>query len=94
MAQDQVPQSGRNSSWSVGAIRREAATASGRFSSATTPRTANSGTPGAFGTGLSDAELERVWRKLQALAIDRMLLAEKPPKGSHFGRALELSKVH
>lgn len=49
---------------------------------------------GRVGTGMSDAELERLWRMLQPLAIDDMPLAEKPPPHSHFGRTLELAKVH
>jgi ATP-dependent DNA ligase len=43
---------------------------------------------------MTDAELERLWRRLQPLAIDRMPLAEKPPKTTHFDSPLILSKVH
>src|SRR5437868_2137128 len=46
------------------------------------------------GTGMPDNELERLWRKLQPLAIDKMPLAEAPPRGSRFGSPLVLSRVH
>jgi bifunctional non-homologous end joining protein LigD len=49
---------------------------------------------GRVGTGMSVAELERVWRRLQPLAIDKMPLAEPPPRGSRFGSPLVLSRVH
>ena len=49
---------------------------------------------GRAGTGISDAELERLWRRLQPLAVKKMPLAEAPPKTSHFGSPLELSRVH
>jgi len=49
---------------------------------------------GRAGTGMPDAELERLWRKLQPLAVDRMPLAEAPPRGSRFGSPLVLSRVH
>jgi ATP-dependent DNA ligase len=35
-----------------------------------------------------------LWRKLQPLAIDKMSLAEAPPRGSRFGTPLVLSQVH
>src|SRR6201997_451555 len=40
---------------------------------------------GRAGTGMNDAELERLWRRLQPLAIDRMPLDAPPPRGSRFG---------
>jgi len=40
---------------------------------------------GRAGTGMSDKELERLWRKLQPLAVDKMPLAEAPPRNSRFG---------
>jgi DNA ligase D-like protein (predicted ligase) len=49
---------------------------------------------GRAGTGMSDNELERLWRKLQPLALDKMPLAEAPPRGSRFGSPLVLSRVH
>ena len=49
---------------------------------------------GRAGTGMSDKELERLWRNLQPLAIDKMPLAEAPPRGSRFGSPLVLSRVH
>jgi ATP-dependent DNA ligase len=36
---------------------------------------------GRAGTGMTDKELERLWRKLQPLALDKMPLAEVPPRG-------------
>jgi hypothetical protein len=49
---------------------------------------------GRAGTGMSDKELERLWRKLRPLATDKMPLAEPPPRGSRFGTPLVLSRVH
>jgi len=49
---------------------------------------------GRAGTGISDAELERLWHRLQPLAVKKMPVAEAPPKTSHFGSPLELSRVH
>jgi DNA ligase D-like protein (predicted ligase) len=49
---------------------------------------------GRVGTGMPVAELERVWRRLQPLAVDRMPLSEPPPRGSRFGSPLVLSRVH
>jgi DNA ligase D-like protein (predicted ligase) len=49
---------------------------------------------GRVGTGMSVAELERVWRRLQPLAVDEMPLSEPPPRGSRFGSPLVLSRVH
>src|SRR5262249_50265583 len=48
---------------------------------------------GRAGTGIKQAELERLWRRLQPLAIDRMPLAA-PPTDSRFGSPLVLSRVH
>jgi ATP-dependent DNA ligase len=49
---------------------------------------------GRAGTGLPAAELERLWRRLQPLAIPKMPLSEPPPRGSRFGSPLVLSRVH
>ena len=49
---------------------------------------------GRAGTGLSGMELERLWRKLQPLAVDKMPLDEPPPRDSRFGSPLVLSRVH
>jgi DNA ligase D-like protein (predicted ligase) len=49
---------------------------------------------GRVGRGMSVAELERVWRRLQPLAVDKMPLSEPPPRGSRFGSPLVLSRVH
>jgi ATP-dependent DNA ligase len=49
---------------------------------------------GRAGTGFSEAELERLWQRLQPLAVERMPLAESPPRGTRFGSPLVLSRVH
>ena len=49
---------------------------------------------GRVGSGINNAELERLWRRLQPLATDRMPLDVAPPRGSRFGSPLVLSRVH
>jgi DNA ligase D-like protein (predicted ligase) len=49
---------------------------------------------GRVGTGMPEAELEHLWQRLQTLAMDKMPLAEPPPRGSRFGSPLVLSRVH
>jgi len=49
---------------------------------------------GRVGTGMPEAELERLWQRLQPLAIDEMPLDEPPPRGTRFGSPLVLSRVH
>jgi ATP-dependent DNA ligase len=49
---------------------------------------------GRAGTGMPDAELERLWQRLQPLAVEKMPLAEPPPRGSRFGSPLVLSRLH
>src|SRR5260221_3749298 len=49
---------------------------------------------GRAGTGMPDAELERLWQRLRPLAVDRMPLAVPPPRDSRFGSPLVLSRVH
>jgi DNA ligase D-like protein (predicted ligase) len=49
---------------------------------------------GRAGTGMPDGELERLWHRLQPLAIDKMPLAVPPPRGSRFGSPILLSRVH
>ena len=39
-------------------------------------------------------ELERLWRRLLPLEIDKMPLAIPPPRGTRFGSPLVLSRVH
>ena len=39
-------------------------------------------------------ELERVWQRLQPIAVNKMPLAVAPPRGSRFGSPLVLSRVH
>jgi ATP-dependent DNA ligase len=47
---------------------------------------------GRAGTGMP--EVERLWQRLQPLAMDKMQLAEPPPRGTRFGSPLVLSRVH
>jgi DNA ligase D-like protein (predicted ligase) len=49
---------------------------------------------GRAGTGMPVAELERVWQRLQPLVVEKMPLAESPPRGTRFGSPLVLSRVH
>ena len=49
---------------------------------------------GRVGTGINQAELERLWRRLQPLAIDKMPLDVPPPRSTRFGSPLVLSRVH
>src|SRR2546423_14014351 len=49
---------------------------------------------GRAGTGMPEAELERLWQRLQPLAAEKMPLAIPPPRGSRFGSPLALSRVH
>src|SRR5215472_4545041 len=49
---------------------------------------------GRVGSGIGNAELERLWRRPQPLAADRMPLNRPPPRGSRFGSPLVLSHVH
>jgi DNA ligase D-like protein (predicted ligase) len=49
---------------------------------------------GRVGTGIDTAELERLWLRLQPLAIATMPLDAAPPRGTRFGSPLVLSRVH
>jgi ATP-dependent DNA ligase len=49
---------------------------------------------GRVGTGIDNAELGRLWRRLQPLTTDSMPLDVSPPRGSRFGSPLVLSRVH
>jgi ATP-dependent DNA ligase len=49
---------------------------------------------GRAGTGIPDAELERLWHRLRPLVVSKMPLSEPPPRGSRFGSPLVLSRVH
>jgi DNA ligase D-like protein (predicted ligase) len=49
---------------------------------------------GRVGTGINQAELERLWRRLHPLAIDKMPLDVPPPRSTRFGSPLVLSRVH
>jgi ATP-dependent DNA ligase len=43
---------------------------------------------GRVGTGIRQAELERLWRRLRPLATDKMPLEVAPPRASRFGSPL------
>jgi hypothetical protein len=43
---------------------------------------------------MNQTELERLWRRLQPLATDKMPLEVPQPRSSHFGSPLVLSRVH
>ena len=49
---------------------------------------------GRVGSGINQAELQRLWRRLQPLAMDAIPLAAPPPRNSRFGSPLALSRVH
>ena len=49
---------------------------------------------GRVGTGISQAELGRLWRRLQPLATSEMPLQVAPPRSNRFGSPLVLSRVH
>ena len=49
---------------------------------------------GRAGTGINQAELERLWRKLRPLAVAKMPLDTPPPRSTRFGSPLVLSRVH
>ena len=49
---------------------------------------------GRAGSGMSDAELKRLWRRLQPLATEKMPLNVPPPRSTRFGSPLVLSRVH
>ena len=49
---------------------------------------------GRVGTGINQAELARLWRRLQPLAADAMPLDVPPPRSTRFGSPLVLSRVH
>jgi ATP-dependent DNA ligase len=49
---------------------------------------------GRAGTGMPEVELERLWQRLQPLVVDKMPLAEPPPRGTRFGSPLVLTRIH
>jgi ATP-dependent DNA ligase len=49
---------------------------------------------GRAGTGIKQAELQRLWRRLQPLATDEMPLEVSPPRSTRFGSPPVLSRVH
>src|SRR6266852_7169315 len=49
---------------------------------------------GRAGVGINNAELERLWRRLQPLATSETPLDVLPPRTSRFGSPLVLSRVH
>jgi ATP-dependent DNA ligase len=50
--------------------------------------------PAGVGTGIDNAELGKLWRRLQPLATDTMPLDVPPPHGGRFGSPLVLGRVH
>src|SRR6266478_2443535 len=49
---------------------------------------------GRVGTGIAQAELMRLWRRLQPLATSEMPLQVAPPRTNRFGSPLILARVH
>ncbi len=49
---------------------------------------------GRVGSGINQAELQRLWRILQPLATAKMPLKIPPPRSNRFGSPLVLSRVH
>jgi ATP-dependent DNA ligase len=49
---------------------------------------------GRVGSGINTGELQRLWRRLQPLATDKMPLDLPPPRSTRFGSPLVLSRVH
>ena len=49
---------------------------------------------GRVGTGINQAELGRLWRRLQPLSVSTMPLDVPPPRSTRFGSPLVLSRVH
>ena len=49
---------------------------------------------GRVGTGIDNAELERLWRRLQPLTTPTTPLEVAPPRSTRFGSPLVLSRVH
>ena len=49
---------------------------------------------GRVGTGINQAELERLWRRLQPLAVSKMPIDVLSPRSTRFGSPLVLSRVH
>jgi hypothetical protein len=76
----------RNSWWSAGPIPKVRDRGSALCCSPTTIRTG--------GWSMPQAELERLWRRLQPLATSKMPLEVPPPRTSRFGSPLVLSRVH
>jgi ATP-dependent DNA ligase len=49
---------------------------------------------GRAGTGIADAELERLWKRLQPLAVDKMPLEVPPPPDGWFARGVGAERRH
>ena len=49
---------------------------------------------GRAGTGIKEAELERLWHHLHPLTISERPLDVPPPRSTRFGSPLVLSRVH
>jgi hypothetical protein len=58
------------------------------------PSSTASPNAGRAGAGINRAELERLWRRLQPLAVPEMPLETPPPRTTRFGSPLVLSRAH
>jgi bifunctional non-homologous end joining protein LigD len=84
----------RFASWSAGPIPKARGHGSARCCSLYYDADGRLVYAGRAGTGIKQAELERLWRRLQPLATDKMPLEVPPPRTSRFGSPLVLSRVH
>jgi bifunctional non-homologous end joining protein LigD len=79
---------------SAGQIPQEAACTSGALLLGYYTKDGRLHYAGRAGTGISAQELKRLAGVLAPLRVQRMPLAEPPPRDSLFGSPLQLSKVH
>ena len=84
----------RNLSSSAGPIRRDGGRYLGALLLAYYDPDGRLVYAGRVGTGIKQAELERLWRRLASLATDKMPLDTPPPRTNRFGSPLILSRVH
>src|SRR5260221_13128155 len=85
-----------SSSWSAGATRKEAGPISVRYCSVNYDEAGRLLYAGRAGSGISDAELERLWPRLQPLAAARRAAAaDQPfrPAAGALSRALGAARV-
>jgi hypothetical protein len=81
----------RNLSWSAGPIPKDRGRGSARCLAYFDPD-GRLVYAGRAGTGIKQAELERLWRRLQPLITDKMPLEVPPPRSSRFGSPMVLSR--